>query len=60
MVMVSPQKSNTCEQVIEVAYISRLADEEDHIDFIGHRLGSLNGDDIYEVVSRDGHDWRYT
>lgn len=41
----------------ELAYISRLAYLDDGVDYVGHRLGSVGGLDVYELVSCDGLHW---
>ena len=40
----------------ELVYISRLTNERGS-GFIGHRLGSIRGLDVFEVVSTDFNDW---
>ena len=41
----------------EVIYISMLRTPE-NVPFIGHRLGSVNQLDVYEICSEDFKDWR--
>ena len=41
----------------EVIYISMLRTPE-NVPFIGHRLGSINQLDVYEICSEDFKDWR--
>ena len=41
----------------QIIYISQLRTPED-VGFIGHRLGSIDGLDVYEVCSEDFKDWR--
>ena len=41
----------------EITYISMLRTIND-IPFIGHRLGSINNLDVYEICSEDFSDWR--
>jgi len=40
----------------ELTYISRLMNKNG-VGFIGHRLGSMHGVDIFEIVSEDFEDW---
>jgi hypothetical protein len=40
----------------ELTYISRLSNRQGH-GFVGHRLGSIRGLDVFEVVSTDGQEW---
>lgn len=41
----------------EIIYISRLVNKQGK-GFIGHRLGSISGLDVFEVVSTDFQDWK--
>ena len=41
----------------EIVYISRLKSPNNK-GYLGHRLGSLNGLDIFEIVSDDFKDWK--
>ena len=41
----------------QIIYISQLRTPDD-VGFIGHRLGSIDGLDVYEVCSEDFKDWR--